>query len=188
MVNAIKKMGRFVLAWGVIASTLYRLLADACDRGAPQHLFFGERFQLRDAPDEVLVAVGKHVDVFCTQALIRSPQRPPEWQLFQAERYDYERALTGKLDGHTCKTMALNSISEPKSHAKRTEKPSSKHFETRLDAVQTRRSLMLFLTMCGTLTARNAVRTIASFVSRYCGDYPGSRPDVRGLHPPSLGR
>jgi hypothetical protein len=81
---------------GHVAIALYRVLAAACDRGAPNHLFFGERFQLRDAPDEVLVAVGKHVDVFCTQALIRSPQRPPEWQRFQADRYDYEHKLTGK--------------------------------------------------------------------------------------------
>lgn len=81
---------------GHVADVLYEQLASACRRGAPNHLFFGERHRLRGTPDEVLRSVGKHVDVFCTQALILSPQRPPEWQLFQADRYDYEQKLTGK--------------------------------------------------------------------------------------------
>ena len=81
---------------GHVADVLYEQLAGACRQGAPNHLFFGERHRLRGTPDEVLRSVGKHVDVFCTQALILSPQRPPEWQVFQAERYDYEHKLTGK--------------------------------------------------------------------------------------------
>lgn len=81
---------------GHVADVLYEQLASACRRGAPKHLFFGERHRLRGTPDEVLRSVGKHVDVFCTQALILSPQRPPEWQVFQTERYDYEYKLTGK--------------------------------------------------------------------------------------------
>tara|TARA_R110002049_G_scaffold4601_5_gene32529 strand:+ start:734823 stop:735983 length:1161 start_codon:yes stop_codon:yes gene_type:complete len=81
---------------GHVADVLYEQLATACRRGAHNHLFFGERHRLRGTPDEVLRSVGKHVDVFCTQALILSPQRPPEWQVFQAERYDYEQKLTGK--------------------------------------------------------------------------------------------
>ena len=81
---------------GHVADVLYAQLKRACKRGAPNHLFFGERHRLRGTPDEVLCSVGKHVDVFCTQALILSPQRPPEWQVFQQERYDYEQQLTGK--------------------------------------------------------------------------------------------
>ncbi|GAB5405665.1 MAG: hypothetical protein Aurels2KO_38960 [Aureliella sp.] len=79
-----------------VADVLYKQLSIACDRAAPNHLFFGERHRLRGTPDEVLRAVGKHVDVFCTQALILSPQRPPEWQVFQADGYDHEQRLTGK--------------------------------------------------------------------------------------------
>ena len=78
------------------ADTLYAVLSDACERGAPNHLFFGERFRLRGTPDAVIAAVGPHVDVFCTQALILSPQRPPEWQVFQPERYAEEHDLAGK--------------------------------------------------------------------------------------------
>ncbi len=81
---------------GHVADTLYSALKQACRRGAPNHLFFGERHRLRGTPDAVLRSVGKHVDVFCTQALILSPQRPPEWQVFQAARYDCEQRLTGK--------------------------------------------------------------------------------------------
>lgn len=81
---------------GLVADSLYGQLAGACGQAAPNHLFFGERHRLRGTPDEVLQSIGKHVDVFCTQALILSPQRPPEWQVFQAERYDYEQRLTGK--------------------------------------------------------------------------------------------
>lgn len=81
---------------GHVADTLYSTLKQSCQQGAPNHLFFGERHRLRGTPDAVLRSVGKHVDVFCTQALILSPQRPPEWQVFQADRYDYEQKLTGK--------------------------------------------------------------------------------------------
>lgn len=81
---------------GLVADTLYGQLKAAVREGAPHHLFFGEKFQLRDAPDPVLKAVGKHVDVFCTQALVRSEQRPPEWQTFQKEAFDHEFKLTGK--------------------------------------------------------------------------------------------
>lgn len=81
---------------GIVADTLYARLKSAVREGAPHHLFLGEKFQLRSAPDPVLNAVGKYVDVFCTQALVRSEQRPPEWQTFQKEGYDHEFKLTGK--------------------------------------------------------------------------------------------
>lgn len=82
---------------GIVADTLYRIVRGAVDYAAPNHLFFGERFQLRsDVSDPVLAAVGKYVDVFCTQALIRSPQRPPEWQLFQVDGWDHEHKVTGR--------------------------------------------------------------------------------------------
>lgn len=81
---------------GHVAETLYRSMLNATRLAAPNHLFFGERFYLRSAPDEVLRAVGKHVDVFCTQALILSPQRPPEWQVFQREGYDHEFEIVQK--------------------------------------------------------------------------------------------
>lgn len=79
-----------------VADTLYRVLRSAAKKASPEHLFFGERFYLRSAPDEVIASVGKHVDVFCTQALILSPRRPPEWQEFQAEGYDHEHRLIGE--------------------------------------------------------------------------------------------
>jgi hypothetical protein len=81
---------------GVIADAHYAQLKAAVREGAPKHLFLGERFVLRKAPDAVLKAVGKHVDVFCTQALILSRYRPPEWQTFQRDGWDHEFALTGK--------------------------------------------------------------------------------------------
>ena len=82
---------------GHVADVLYRLVSTAVRQASPHHLFFGERFQLRsNLSDPVLRAVGKHVDVFCTQALIRSPQRPPEWQTFQGDAWDTEHALTGR--------------------------------------------------------------------------------------------
>ncbi|MEM7699712.1 MAG: hypothetical protein AAF236_15060 [Verrucomicrobiota bacterium] len=80
---------------GQVADTLYQELRSAVAAAAPNHLFFGERFYLRSAPDEVIAAVGRQVDVFCTQALILSPQRPPEWQDFQRGGYDHEAALIG---------------------------------------------------------------------------------------------
>lgn len=81
---------------GVIADAHYAQLKAAVREGAPKHLFLGERFVLRKAPDAVLTAVGKHVDVFCTQALILSRHRPPEWQTFQRDGWDHEFKLTGK--------------------------------------------------------------------------------------------
>ncbi|HUT90178.1 MAG TPA: hypothetical protein VMY37_11820 [Thermoguttaceae bacterium] len=80
----------------LVADTLYAQLKAAVREGAPHHLFFGERFVLRQPPDAVLRAVGKHVDVFCTQALIPSRHRPPEWQAFQPDGWDHEYKLTGK--------------------------------------------------------------------------------------------
>ena len=81
---------------GLVADTLYTHFKAAVREGAPHHLFFGEKFQLRDAPDAVLKSAGKYVDVFCTQSLVRSEHRPPEWQTFQREGYDHEFKLTGK--------------------------------------------------------------------------------------------
>ena len=79
-----------------VADTLYRQIRESTRTAAPNHLLFGERFRLRGTPDEVIAAVGPHIDVFCTQALILSPQRPPEWQLFQPPRYIEEHRLAGK--------------------------------------------------------------------------------------------
>ena len=80
----------------LIAELWYGTLKKAVRQTAPNHLFMGERHQLRDTPDAVLRVVGKHVDVFLTQALIRSKQRPPEWQVFQPEAYRHEHDLTQK--------------------------------------------------------------------------------------------
>jgi hypothetical protein len=80
----------------IVADALYRLLREATQAAAPKHLFFGEKFYLRSTPDTVLKAIGPHVDVFSTQALILSPQRPPEWQVFQGDAYDREQKLVGK--------------------------------------------------------------------------------------------
>jgi len=82
---------------GHVADTLYGIVSKVCRESAPNHLFFGERFQLRsNLSDPVIRSVGKYVDVFCTQALIRSPQRPPEWQTFQRDGWDHEHAVTGR--------------------------------------------------------------------------------------------
>ncbi len=82
---------------GHVADTLYRIVSQVSRQAAPNHLFFGERFQLRsNLSDPVIRAVGKYVDVFCTQALIRSPQRPPEWQTFQRNGWDHEYKVTGR--------------------------------------------------------------------------------------------
>jgi hypothetical protein len=80
----------------MVADTHYAQLKAAVHEGAPRHMFFGERFVLRKTKDAVLQAVGKYVDVFCTQALILSRHRPPEWQLFQADGWDHEMKMTGK--------------------------------------------------------------------------------------------
>ena len=81
---------------GVVADRLYDGFRRAIREAGSEHLFLGERFCLRAVPDAVLRAVGRHVDVFCTQALILSPQRPPDWQEFQPDRYAHEHRLTGK--------------------------------------------------------------------------------------------
>ena len=79
-----------------VARVLYEQLRTSTRAAAPNHLLFGERFRLRGTPEAVVKAVGPHVDVFCTQALILSPQRPPEWQTFQPERYRTEHAWSGR--------------------------------------------------------------------------------------------
>ncbi|WKN45108.1 hypothetical protein [Tunicatimonas pelagia] len=84
------------LFMGQIAEKLYPLLRDIVREGAPNHLFLGERYVLRMVPEPVLQTVGKYVDVFCTQALILSPQRPPEWQVFQQGGYDSTFAIVQK--------------------------------------------------------------------------------------------
>jgi len=84
------------LFMGQIAEKLYPLLRDIVREGAPNHLFLGERYVLRMVPEPVLQAVAKYVDVFCTQALILSPQRPPEWQVFQQQGYDSTFAIVQK--------------------------------------------------------------------------------------------
>jgi hypothetical protein len=81
---------------GEIAEALYKLLREITREGAPNHLFLGERYVLRMVPEPVLQSLAKHVDVFCTQALILSPQRPPEWQVFQSEGYDSTFAIVQK--------------------------------------------------------------------------------------------
>ncbi|MBM3755389.1 MAG: hypothetical protein FJW38_15560 [Acidobacteria bacterium] len=81
---------------GIIADRLYGELKAATRKGAPNHLFLGERFVVRQAPSEVIRAVGRHVDIHCTQALILSPQRPPEWQVFQADGYRTTYAQIGQ--------------------------------------------------------------------------------------------
>ena len=84
------------LFMGRIAAVLYPLLRGIVREGAPHHLFMGERYVLRMVPEPVLRVAGQYVDVFCTQALILSPQRPPEWQVFQVGGYDSTFALVQK--------------------------------------------------------------------------------------------
>ncbi len=81
---------------GRIAAVLYPLLKDIVRQGAPHHLFMGERYVLRMVPEPVLRVAGQYVDIFCTQALILSPQRPPEWQVFQQAGFDSTFALVQK--------------------------------------------------------------------------------------------
>ncbi|MEM9834561.1 MAG: hypothetical protein AAF944_28295 [Bacteroidota bacterium] len=81
---------------GKIAEQLYPLLRNIVREGAPNHLFLGERYVLRMVPEPVLQSLAKYVDVFCTQALILSPQRPPEWQVFQQPGYDSTFAIVQK--------------------------------------------------------------------------------------------
>jgi len=80
----------------LIADRLFRTVRDAVREGAPNHLFLGERTYLRSVPPQVLETMARYVDVFCTQAVILSAQRPPEWQSFQADGWDREFAITGK--------------------------------------------------------------------------------------------
>ena len=84
------------LFMGRIAEALYPLLKSIVRQGAPHHLFMGERYVLRMVPEPVLRVAGQHVDVFCTQALILSPQRPPEWQVFQQAGFDSTFAIVQK--------------------------------------------------------------------------------------------
>lgn len=84
------------LFMGRIAAVLYPLLKDIVREGAPHHLFMGERYVLRMVPEPVLRVIGQHVDIFCTQALILSPQRPPEWQVFQQAGFDSTFAVVQK--------------------------------------------------------------------------------------------
>ena len=81
---------------GRIAAVLYPLLKGIVREGAPHHLFMGERYVLRMVPEPVLRVAGQHVDIFCTQALILSPQRPPEWQVFQQAGFDSTFAIVQK--------------------------------------------------------------------------------------------
>jgi hypothetical protein len=80
----------------LIASRHFAAVRSACKAGAPNHLYLGERTQLRVIPEGVLREMGRHIDVFCTQSLIRLPKNPPEWQVFQREHYEREFALVGK--------------------------------------------------------------------------------------------
>jgi hypothetical protein len=80
----------------LIAEQLFATTRAAVKAGAPHHLYLGERTQLRSVPDAVLKVMGKYADVFCTQAIIRVPRRPPEWQTFQPAAYDHEFALVNK--------------------------------------------------------------------------------------------
>jgi hypothetical protein len=80
----------------LLAKQLFRIARAAVKAGAPHHLYLGERTQLRSVPDAVLKVMGKYVDVFCTQAIIRVPRAVPEWQVFQRDGYDHEFALVNK--------------------------------------------------------------------------------------------
>jgi hypothetical protein len=80
----------------LIAETLFPIVRTACKEGAPNHLFLGEHLAVRMVPDAVLAAMGKHVDAYLAQAVEVSPQRPPEWQVFQRDRWDREHALLQK--------------------------------------------------------------------------------------------
>jgi hypothetical protein len=68
----------------------------AVKRGAPNHLFFGEHLAVRMIPDAVIAAMAPHVDAYLAQAVEVSPQRPPEWQVFQVDRWNREYELLQK--------------------------------------------------------------------------------------------
>jgi hypothetical protein len=63
---------------------------------APNHLFLGEHLAVRMIPDAVITAMAPHIDAYLAQAVEVSPQRPPEWQVFQRDRWDHEHALLKK--------------------------------------------------------------------------------------------
>jgi hypothetical protein len=80
----------------LVASTLFPQVRAAVKRGAPNHLFLGEHLAVRMIPDEVIKAMAPHVDGYLAQAVEVSPQRPPEWQVFQTDRWDHEYELLQK--------------------------------------------------------------------------------------------
>ena len=80
----------------LIASTLFPQVRAAVKRGAPGHLFLGEHLAVRMIPDAVIAAMAPHIDAYLAQAVEVSPQRPPEWQMFQSDRWDAEYALLKK--------------------------------------------------------------------------------------------
>ena len=80
----------------LIASTLFPKVRAAVRRGAPNHLFLGEDLAVRMIPDAVIKAMAPHVDAYLAQAVEVSPQRPPEWQVFQGDRWEHEYALLHK--------------------------------------------------------------------------------------------
>lgn len=80
----------------LIASTLFPQVRAAVKRGAPNHLFLGEHLAVRMIPDAVISAMAPHIDAYLAQAVEVSPQRPPEWQVFQSDRWDHEYALLKK--------------------------------------------------------------------------------------------
>lgn len=80
----------------LIASTLFPQVRAAVKRGAPNHLFLGEHLAVRMIPDAVITAMAPHIDAYLAQAVEVIPQRPPEWQVFQSDRWDHEYALLQK--------------------------------------------------------------------------------------------
>jgi hypothetical protein len=80
----------------LVAETLFPVVRGACKEGAPNHLFLGEHLAVRMIPDAVLKVMGRYVDAYLAQAVEVSPQRPPEWQVFQRDRWDHEYALLQK--------------------------------------------------------------------------------------------
>jgi hypothetical protein len=80
----------------LVAETLFPAVRAAVKAGAPNHLFLGEHLALRMIPDPVLRVMGRYIDGYLTQAVEISPQRPPEWQIFQTAAWDREHALVGK--------------------------------------------------------------------------------------------
>jgi hypothetical protein len=79
----------------LIVNTLFPRLKKAINRAAPNHLFMGEHLGVRLVPDAVIKAMGPHIDVYLAEAVEVSEHRPPDWQLFQKNRWDQEHKLTG---------------------------------------------------------------------------------------------